>query len=373
MKNILIATDSFKESLTSEEVAEAITAGFKEINAEVTIDFVPIADGGEGTVDALVLASHGEIKELDVVGPMGKTVTAQYGISGDKQTAFIEMASASGIELVSPDERNPLTATTYGTGQLLKEAIESGVSEIIIGIGGSATNDAGLGMAQALGISCKDSVGNELGYGGAELARLSTIEIPSELTEKLANISIKVACDVDNPLTGANGASAIYGPQKGASQEDVEILDQALSHFATIVKEQLGITIDTIPGAGAAGGLGGGLVAFVGGKLESGITIVMNYLQIEKRLEGKDLVIVGEGKMDNQTLQGKAPVGVSRVAKQMGIPVIAIVGINQGDEHLLEENGITKVYQSMKEGQSVEYAMAHARQNIIDVVKQIEL
>lgn len=373
MKKILIATDSFKESLTCEEVAEAIRAGFTETGSEVVTDFVPIADGGEGTVDALVLASQGRHGSCEVLDPLGRPITAQYGLSGDGKTAFVEMAAASGLELVAPEERNPLVTTTYGTGQLIKAALEQGVSEIIIGIGGSATNDGGLGMAQGLGISCRDHEGNELGLGGAELARLATITIPIELKERLADVTIRVACDVDNPLTGEHGASAVYGPQKGASSAQMKELDAALSHFAAVEQEQIGCEIDRLPGSGAAGGLGGGLVAFCGGTLQSGIAIVMEYLQMESRLDGVDLVIVGEGKMDNQTLKGKAPVGVSRLAQKRGIPVIAIVGIDESDPRLLKENGIAKVYQSMKAGQSVAEAMKNARENIIDVVKTIPL
>lgn len=373
MKKVLIATDSFKESLTCEEVAEAITAGFSESHQDVVTDFVPIADGGEGTVDALVLASKGRHVSCEVLGPLGTPITAQYGISGDGHTAFIEMASASGIAAVAPDDRNPMISTTYGTGQLIKEALDAGVTEIIIGIGGSATNDGGLGMAQALGISCCDSDGRELAFGGAELARLSKIHIPEELKKRLSTITIKVACDVENPLTGEHGASVVYGPQKGATPEQVMQLDAALIHFAHIVDTQLQVEINDLAGAGAAGGLGGGLVAFTGAVLQSGIGIILEYLQLTKRLSGADLVIVGEGTMDHQTLRGKAPVGVSRLAHSMGISVIAVVGINECDPDQLLENGIQRVYQCKKEGQTTVEAMANARQNIIDVVKTISV
>lgn len=373
MKRILIATDSFKESLTCEEVAEAITTGFYKAGRDVETAFIPIADGGEGTVKSLVLASNGRQIFCDVVGPLGEVVTATYGISGDSKTAFIEMASASGLALVPVEKRNPMITTTYGTGQLINEALDKGVEKIIIGIGGSATNDGGLGMAQALGISCKDHLGNELGFGGAELSSLDTIEIPSELRQKLSTVEIKVACDVDNPLTGDNGASTIYGPQKGATPRQVNLLDNALIHFAEIIQKELKIDIDSIAGAGAAGGLGAGLVAFTGGILQSGIGIVMEYLTIEKHLDGVDLVVVGEGKMDNQTLKGKAPVGVSRLAMKKGIPVIAVVGVNESDPDLMKVNGIIEVFESKKEEQTIPEAMANARQNIIDVVKTIDL
>lgn len=373
MKKILIATDSFKESLSCEEVADAITAGFVQAGKDVETSFVPIADGGEGTVEALVIASQGNIISTVVTGPHGTPTTAQYGISGDGSTAFIEMASASGIGLVKPRDRNPLITTTFGTGELIRSALDAGVSEIIIGIGGSATNDGGLGMAQGLGISCVDRDGNELGFGGAELKRLASISIPEYLKEKLATVSIRVACDVDNQLTGENGASVVYGPQKGATPAQVKLLDSALVHFAEIVRSQLGIDIETLPGSGAAGGLGGGLVAFTGAVLESGIHIVMEFLQIENHLDDVDLVIVGEGKMDNQTLKGKAPVGVSRAAMKRNIPVIAVVGINESDPDLMKEHGISKVYESKKENQTTAVAMANARQNIIDVVSMIEL
>lgn len=340
---VVIAPDSFKESMTALEVCEAIERGLKRAMPDVHTVKVPMADGGEGTVQALVDATNGTFTSLSVTGPLGLPVEAQYGWLGDGKTAVIEMATASGLHLVPPERRNPLLTTTKGTGELIKDAVQKGAQHLIIGIGGSATNDGGMGMAQALGVKFLDEQGAELANGGGALSRLAKIDA-SGMIPQLSGVSIDVACDVDNPLTGPNGASAIFGPQKGATAETIHILDQNLSHYASLIKMELGINIEQMEGAGAAGGLGAGLLAFLNAALKRGADIVLETVQLEKHLEGADLVITGEGKIDGQTIHGKTPIGVSKAAMKKGIPVIAIAGsIGEGYEKVYEE-GIGSVF-----------------------------
>lgn len=322
---IVVAPDSFKECASAPAVAEAIAAGVRRVVPDADLELVPMADGGEGTVDALVNATSGRIVEVDVTGPLGGRVTAAYGILGDGGTAVIEMAAASGLGLVPVDKRDPRTATTYGTGELIAHALEQGVRRLVIGIGGSATNDGGAGMAQALGFSLKDPSGAELPPGGSALARLDFIDTSGK-HPALEGCQVLVACDVDNPLCGPGGASHVYGPQKGATREVAEELDRALHHFGTVVEQQLGVAILDLPGAGAAGGLGAGLVAFAGGQLQPGVGLVAEACNLAKRLDGADLVITGEGSLDSQTASGKTPVGVARIAKSRGVPVVALAG-----------------------------------------------
>ncbi|WP_191565838.1 glycerate kinase [Metabacillus idriensis] len=340
---VVIAPDSFKESMTALEVCEAIERGLKRAMPDVHIVKVPMADGGEGTVQALVDATNGTFTSLSVTGPLGLPVEAQYGWLGDGKTAVIEMATASGLHLVPPERRNPLLTTTKGTGELIKDAVQKGAQHLIIGIGGSATNDGGMGMAQALGVKFLDERGAELANGGGELSKLAKIDA-SGMIPQLSGVSIDVACDVDNPLTGPSGASAIFGPQKGATADTINVLDQNLSHYASIIKKELGIGIEQMEGAGAAGGLGAGLLAFLNATLKRGVDIVLETVQLEKHLEGADLVITGEGKIDGQTIHGKTPIGVSKAAKKKKIPVIAIAGlIGDGYEKVYEE-GIGSVF-----------------------------
>jgi len=333
---ILVAPDSFKGSLTAMEAAENIKRGIHNFDSEINVDLLPMADGGEGTVQSLVDATDGEIIEKEVTGPLGDQVEAFYGLLGDKKTAVIEMAAASGLPLVPEEKKNPLKTTTYGTGELIASALEHGVEQIIIGIGGSATNDAGVGMAQALGAEILDAEGNQVDFGGGNLDQIAKIDLKN-LDSRLKDVEILAACDVDNPLFGKDGAAYVYGPQKGADPEMVEILDQNLRHFNQIAVKELGKDTNQISGAGAAGGLGAGLVAFLDAELKAGVDIVLDIIDFNKRLKDIDLVITGEGMLDGQSIYGKTPVGVSRSAAKKDIPVIAVAGtLGRGVEKVLD-------------------------------------
>ena len=329
---IVIAPDSFKESLTALEVAQAIEKGMRNVLPEAEFIKVPMADGGEGTVQSLVDATGGTIISRTVTGPLGEPVEAFLGLSGDKKTAVIEMAAASGLHLVPVEKRNPLITTTRGTGELISAALDFDVEHIIIGIGGSATNDGGAGMAQALGIKLLDVAGAEIGEGGGALGEISSIDM-TQIDPRLSSVKIEVACDVDNPLTGPTGASAIFGPQKGATPEMVKILDQNLHHYAETISSNLGKDIEQVPGAGAAGGLGGGLMAFLSAELKRGVEIVLDATRLEEQVKDADLVITGEGKIDAQTVFGKTPIGVAKTAKKHNVSVIAIAGNVASDSH----------------------------------------
>jgi glycerate 2-kinase len=340
---IVIAPDSFKESMTALEVCEAAERGLRRSLPEVQTVKIPMADGGEGTVQALVDATNGTFTSLTVTGPLGLPVEAEYGWLGDQLTAVIEMASASGLHLVPPERRNPLMTTTAGTGELIKDAVQKGAKHLIIGIGGSATNDGGMGMAQALGVKFLDSEGAELSYGGGALSKLAKIDA-SKMMKELSGVTIDVACDVDNPLTGPTGASAIFGPQKGATDETVAVLDRNLSHYASLILKETGMDVEKIAGSGAAGGLGAGLLAFLNANLKRGVDIVIETVKLKHHMAEADLVITGEGRIDGQTIHGKTPVGVSKTAKKLNIPVIAIAGsIGDGYEKVYEE-GISSVF-----------------------------
>jgi len=329
----VIAPDSFKGSASAKDVAQAIAEGLKVSLPDAEFDLVPMADGGEGTVEALVAATGGEIVREKVTGPLGEPVDAFFGILGDGETAVIEMAAAAGLHLVPPERRNPLVTTTYGVGELIKAALDRGCRRVIVGIGGSATNDGGAGMAQALGAKLLDERGNEIGFGGGELGKLARVDI-SGLDSRLREAEILVACDVTNPLTGPNGASAVYGPQKGATPEMVKLLDENLRRYAEIVRRDLGVDVEHVPGAGAAGGLGAGLMAFCQAKLMKGVELVIRAVRLEERVQKADLVVTGEGKLDFQTGFGKVPFGVAQVAKRHGKPVIAIAGqLGEGSEN----------------------------------------
>jgi glycerate 2-kinase len=340
---IVIAPDSFKESLSALEVSEAIEKGFKQMIPDAEYVKVPMADGGEGTVQSLVDATDGEIIRKKVTGPLGDPVEAFFGILGNKNTAVIEMAAASGLHLVPIEKRNPLVTTTRGTGELIAAALDYGVNHIIIGLGGSATNDGGAGLAKALGARLLDSNGYEIGEGGGSLSDLASINIEG-LDPRLETIKIEVACDVDNPLTGEKGASAIFGPQKGATPEMVVQLDQNLGHFAAIIERDLGKKIGDISGAGAAGGLGGGLLAFLPSELKRGIEIVTEATGLSDLVRDADLVITGEGKIDSQTIFGKTPIGVAKTAKLYGVPVVGIAGNLSKDSHVVHDFGIDAVF-----------------------------
>ncbi|MGA9224768.1 MAG: glycerate kinase [Mesobacillus sp.] len=340
---IVIAPDSFKESLTALEVAQAIEKGMKKVLPDADFIKVPMADGGEGTVQSLVDATGGKIISKTVTGPLGEPVEAFFGISGDEKTAVIEMAAASGLHLVPAEKRNPLITTTRGTGELIAAALDYGIERIIIGIGGSATNDGGAGMAKALGIKLLNSEGNEIGDGGGALGDIAAIDM-ANIDLRVATVSIEVACDVDNPLTGPKGASSIFGPQKGANPEMVRLLDGNLHHFAEMILRDVGKDIEQIAGAGAAGGLGAGLMAFLSAELKRGVDIVLEATALEGQLKDADFVITGEGKIDAQTVFGKTPIGVAKAAKKHSIPVIAIAGNVGTDSHVVHEHGVDAVF-----------------------------
>ncbi len=322
---ILIAPDSYKDSLSALEVAKSIKRGilFELPKAEIRI--LPMADGGEGTVNSLVDATDGKIVRREVSDPLGRPIKASFGILGDGETAIIEMASASGLELLSEEERNPWLTSTFGTGQLIIEALNLGCRRIVIGVGGSATNDGGVGMARALGIRFLNSEGREIGTGGGEVGDIQTID-NSQIDSRIVECKIRVACDVTNPFVGPKGASYVYGPQKGADSEMVKKLDENLTHLRRLMKEQLKVDIKNKSGSGAAGGLGGGLMAFAGAKLKPGFSLVREMTNLDENVIWADLVITGEGKIDFQTQYGKTPMGVVKVAKLYDKKVIAIAG-----------------------------------------------
>lgn len=356
---IVIAPDSFKESLSALEAANAIESGFKEIFPDAEYKKLPMADGGEGTVQSLVDATGGRIIEKVVTGPLGDPVQAFFGLLGDGQTAVIEMAAASGLHLVPIEKRNPLITTTRGTGELILAALDLGVTHFIIGIGGSATNDGGAGMFQALGGRLLNKNGEEIGPGGGALSELASIDI-SSLDDRLSVAKIEVACDVDNPLTGPKGASAVYGPQKGATPEFVQQLDANLNHYANILENELGKSFRDIPGAGAAGGLGAGLIAFLSADLKRGVDILLEAVQFEDHVKDATLVITGEGRIDSQTIYGKTPIGVAKASKKYDVPVIGIAGSITHDSHVVFEHGIDALYSIVPGVVTLPEAFEHA-------------
>ncbi|PNK63208.1 MULTISPECIES: glycerate kinase [Pantoea] len=360
---IVIAPDSYKESLSASGVATAIEAGFREIFPDATYVKIPVADGGEGTVEAMVAATAGSIVNLRVTGPLGAPVDAFYGLSGDASTAFIEMAAASGLELVPAAQRDPLTTTSFGTGELIKSALDKGVGHIIIGIGGSATNDGGAGMMQALGARLLDAQQNEIGFGGGALPALTEIDI-SGLDARVRQCRFEVACDVTNPLTGRDGASAIFGPQKGATPQLVEQLDSALAHYAAIIQRDLDIDVLHIPGGGAAGGMGAALHAFCQADLRRGIEIVTEALGLAEQVKDASLVITGEGRIDSQSINGKVPIGVAQVAKRFNKPVIGIAGSLTADVGVVHQHGLDAVFSVLYSICTLEEALTNAETNL---------
>ncbi len=371
-ERILVCPNAFKGSMTAveaaREIARGLTTGYQDaLGHALAIDSVPLADGGDGTLDTLVAVTGGSFRTMEVMGPLGKTVRARWGRLGGERadTAVIEMAEASGLRLLQLEERDPLHATTYGTGQLMRAAFEQGCSRLIVAIGGSATNDGGAGMAEALGARLLDASGAPIARGGlglAELARIDTGEMALP-----AGATVLVACDVDNPLTGPLGASAIYGPQKGATPEMVTMLDAALRHYASVVRASLGVEVEQVAGAGAAGGLGAGLLAFCQATLKPGIDIVMEATEFEKRLEGCSLVVTGEGRIDSQTAHGKVVAGVARRARERGIPVLALAGsIETGTDALLRPEGVSVIMSIMDGPMPLEAAVRDAARLIRD-------
>ncbi|QHM72238.1 glycerate kinase [Mixta intestinalis] len=360
---IVIAPDSYKESLSALQVASEIENGFRAIFPDAQYVKLPVADGGEGTVEAMVAATQGKIVRLTVTGPLGEPVEAFYGLSGDESCAFIEMAAASGLELVPSAQRDPLVTTSWGTGELIRNALDRGVQRFIIGIGGSATNDGGAGMMQALGAQLLNKDGEQIGYGGGALAQLARIDI-STLDARLQQCRFEVACDVTNPLTGKEGASAVFGPQKGATPELVTRLDAALEHYAAIIQRDLDIDVLHVPGGGAAGGMGAALHAFCRAELRRGIEIVTEALGLDALVRDAALVITGEGRIDSQTVHGKVPIGVAKVAKRYNKPVIGIAGSLTADVGIVHQHGLDAVYSVIYSICTLEEALDNAAQNV---------
>ncbi|SFR14181.1 MULTISPECIES: glycerate 2-kinase [unclassified Enterobacter] len=367
---IVIAPDSYKESLSASEVAQAIEKGFREIFPQAHYVAVPVADGGEGTVEAMIAATQGSEQVARVTGPLGTAVDARWGMSGDGKTAFIEMAAASGLALVPPELRNPLITTSRGTGELILHALDHGARNIIIGIGGSATNDGGAGMVQALGAKLCDANGTSIGYGGGSLNTLNTIDI-SGLDPRLKACAIRVACDVTNPLIGEKGASRIFGPQKGATEALIVELDNNLAHYASVIKKSLRVDVKDVPGSGAAGGMGAALMAFLGAELRSGIEIVTEALNLEEHIHDCTLVVTGEGRIDSQTINGKVPMGIATVAKKYHKPVIGIAGSLTHDVGVVHTCGIDAVFSVLTSVTTLEEAFRGAFDNIYRASRNI--
>ena len=360
---VVIAPDSYKESLSALQVATAIEAGFQEIYPNAEYVKLPVADGGEGTVEAMVAATQGHLVQVTVTGALGESQQAFYGLSGDERCAFIEMAAASGLASVPVASRNPLITTTWGTGELILHALDAGVQQIIIGIGGSATNDGGAGMVQALGGKLLTEDNQQIAAGGGALEQLARIDL-SGLDSRLADCRIDVACDVSNPLTGPEGATAVFGPQKGATAEMIVRLDRALAHFAQIIQRDLAIDVLQLAGGGAAGGMGAALYAFCGARLRPGIEIVTDALHLAELVADADLVITGEGRIDSQTIHGKVPVGVAKVAQRYNVPVIAIAGSLSADVGIVHQHGLDAVFSVIYSVCTLEEALANAADNV---------
>ncbi len=367
---IIIAPDSYKESLTAIEVAIAIEAGFKKKIPDAQYIKLPMADGGEGTVQALIDASNGLIKKCTVTSPLGEPIQAFYGLLGDEKTAIIEMAAASGLHLVKPALRDPLLTTSYGTGELIKAVLNEGCTHIILGIGGSATNDAGIGMAQALGVKMLDKDANEIAFGGGAIASLVTID-RANIDPRLNDIKFEVACDVDNQLCGSQGATCVFATQKGASTEMIVQLDNNLNHYANLLKTQIGCSVKNSAGAGAAGGMGATLLALFNATLRPGIDIVIDAINLDQIVSDADLVITGEGRIDSQTIFGKTPIGVARTAKKYNIPVIAIAGCLANDANLVHDHGIDSVFSAVSSVTTQENALKDAAVNVENIACNI--
>ena len=370
--NVVIAIDSFKGSLSSLEAGESAANGIKKVYPDATTVIRPLADGGEGTVDALVAGCGGKMTTVSVTGPLGETVSCQYGIVSATKTAIIEMAVAAGITLVPPQKKNPLHTTTYGVGEIIADAVKRGCRHFLIGIGGSATNDGGIGMLQALGFGMLDENGNQVEFGAKGLRQLKSITTSHVLPE-LSKCTFRVACDVTNPLCGELGCSAIYGPQKGATPEMIQDMDQWLGAYAELAKERFPKADPKYPGTGAAGGMGFAFLTFTDAVLESGINIVLDETKLEDYIKNADFVITGEGRMDGQTAMGKAPVGVAKLAKKYGKKVIAFAGAVQRDARACNDAGIDAFFPILRGVVTLEEAMKNenAKQNLADTAEQV--
>jgi len=364
---ILIAPGAFKHSLTAQAVAEAIANGIRRSGLDAELVILPVADGGNGTLDAFLAMDGRRVRE-QVLDPLGRQITSSYALLDDGETAVIEMALASGLELLRPGELNPLVTTTYGTGQLLKAALEAGAKRIIVGMGGSATVDGGAGCLQALGVRLLDAYGTDIPFGGSALSSIYTVDA-SGLDPRWKDVEVIIASDVDNPTVGEQGAAAVFGPQKGAGPHEVRLLEAGLRHFFNKVREQIGVDVLDVSGSGAAGALSAGLLAFLGGRIQSGIDLLLEYNGFDTQLQDADMVITGEGQMDEQTVRGKGPIGVAHRAREHSVPTIAIVGGLNAHDALLHEAGIQAVLPIVTRPMSLDDAL----QNTAELVERAAL
>jgi glycerate 2-kinase len=367
---IAVAPGPFKGSLTAEQAAACIARGLRKGLPRVSTVLVPMADGGDGTLDAVVKGTGGHRVICRASDPLQRRIRAAFGVTGDGRTAIVEMAAASGLVLLQPRERDPLRTTTRGTGELICRALDLGVSRILVGIGGSATNDGGAGMARALGVRFLDRQGRDLPEGGGALEGLWRIDA-SGLDPRLSGVGVDVACDVVNPLVGPRGAARVYGPQKGATPQMVAHLDRGLRRLAIVIRRDLGHSVRDVPGAGAAGGLGAGLMAFLGARLRRGVDIVMEAVGLERKLRGCDLVITGEGRLDGQTAYGKAPAGVARLASRMGVPVVVIGGCIGPDARRVLSAGVDAYFSALQEPVEESQLAARGPGMLTDCAEQI--
>ncbi|EGR1124408.1 glycerate kinase [Vibrio cholerae] len=367
---VVIAPDSFKESLTAKQVCDAIQAGLARVWHDAKFVAIPVADGGEGTVQSLVDATQGRLVEVKVMGPQGKRVEAFYGMLGDNQTAVIEMAAASGLHHVPVAQRDPKLTTSFGTGELIRHALDQGVTKLIIGLGGSATNDGGVGMLAALGARFTNADGDPIQLTGGGLRELTHINL-QDFDPRLQHCDILVACDVNNPLCGDKGASAVFGPQKGATPEDVQLLDGALRQFGLLTEKVTGKMVLESAGAGAAGGMGAALLAYTQARLRPGIEIVLETVQLAYQVSDADLVITGEGRIDSQTVHGKTPMGVAKVAKRFDVPVLALCGCTGDNYQAVYQCGIDAVFAAVPRAMSLEDALKESDFNLADLAENV--
>lgn len=369
---VVVAIDSLKGSLSSMEAGYAIAEGVHKVDASAVVTVRPLADGGEGTVEALAAGMNGRIQNVMVTGPLGNQVHCAYGIIEDRKTAVIEMSGAAGITLVPAEKRNPLHTTTYGVGEVIKDAITKGCRRFIVGIGGSATNDGGVGMLQALGYGFLDKDGNSIAFGARGLEKLDSITDTNVIPE-LAECEFKIACDVNNPLCGENGASAVYGPQKGATPSMITQMDKWLNYYAAVAREKFPKANLKLKGTGAAGGMGFAFVTFTNAILESGINIVLAETKLSDYIKDADIVVTGEGQLDFQTAMGKAPIGVAKLAKKYKKPVVAFAGSVTKEATVCNENGIDAFFPILRRISTLEDAMKpeNAKENITDTAEQV--
>ncbi|ENM3752719.1 glycerate kinase [Vibrio cholerae] len=367
---VVIAPDSFKESLTAKQVCDSIQTGLARVWHDAKFVAIPVADGGEGTVQSLVDATQGRLVEVKVMGPQGKRVEAFYGMLGDNQTAVIEMAAASGLHHVPLAQRDPKLTTSFGTGELIRHALDQGVTKLIIGLGGSATNDGGVGMLAALGARFTNADGDPIQLTGGGLRELTHIDL-QDFDPRLQHCDILVACDVNNPLCGDKGASAVFGPQKGATPEDIQLLDGALRQFGLLTAKVTGKMVLESAGAGAAGGMGAALLAYTEARLRPGIEIVLETVQLAHQVSDADLVITGEGRIDSQTVHGKTPMGVAKVAKRFDVPVLALCGCTDHNYQAVYQCGIDAVFAAVPRAMSLEDALKESDFNLADLAENV--